>query len=55
VDVRHEGAKGAVQLLDPPVLASCSGPLELGARLTVRLVTCDVDKGDVAFEAGAGA
>lgn len=52
VDVRHQGAKGTVQLVDPPVLASCTGPLELGARLAVRLLTCDVDKGDVTFEAG---
>jgi exoribonuclease R len=55
VDVRKEGARGSVQLFDPPVLSRSDGPLELGARLRVRLVTCDPERGEVAFEpAGAG-
>ena len=48
VDVTKTGGK--VQLLDPAVLASASGPLSLGQRTAVRLVQADVATGAVRFE-----
>jgi exoribonuclease R len=50
VDVRREGAKGSVHVAEPPVLAGCTGPLDLGARIRARLVVCDTEKGEVRFE-----
>jgi exoribonuclease R len=50
VDVDDDGDSGEVQVLDPPVLARCDGPLELGARTSVRLVEADVLARRVRFE-----
>jgi exoribonuclease R len=51
VDLNHAGGK--VQVVDPAVLAPCTGPLRLGARVRVRLETADVDAGAVLFSANA--
>ncbi len=48
VDVRDDGS-GRVQVLDPPVLAKVTGPVELGAALRVRLVSADVRARSVEF------
>ncbi|SEC07389.1 RNB domain-containing protein [Paramicrobacterium humi] len=42
--------RGRVQIAEPPITASCTGSLEAGSRVTVRLVTADVEKGAVQFE-----
>lgn len=49
VDVAQDGAGGRVQLLDPAVLAAVTGPVRLGAALSVRLVTADVERRLVEF------
>jgi exoribonuclease R len=43
--------RGKVQLLEPAVLATCDGPLELGSRATVRLEQADLASGTVRFSA----
>ncbi len=48
VDVNHTGGK--VQLLDPPVLARCTGGVAVGERVRVRLAAADVDSGEVRLE-----
>ncbi|HEX2808407.1 MAG TPA: RNB domain-containing ribonuclease [Kineosporiaceae bacterium] len=52
VDVTRTGGK--VQLLEPAVLASASGPLELGERTRVRLTEADPRTGVVRFQIGDG-
>jgi exoribonuclease R len=42
---------GTVALDEPPVRARCRGPLPLGERIRVRLVTADPQRRSVAFEA----
>lgn len=49
VDRDERRGGGAVQLLDPAVLAPLEGPAELGARVTVRLVEADVGRRAVRF------
>jgi exoribonuclease R len=49
VDLNHTGGK--VQLLDPAVLAPCTGTMALGDRVRARLAVADVDAGSVRFEA----
>jgi len=50
VDTDERGAGGgSVQLLDPAVLAPVDGPVELGARLTVKLAEADVARRAVRF------
>ena len=44
-----DSAPGEVYLLDPPVLARCSGPLQLGETTRVRLVEADPATGRIAF------
>ena len=53
VEVAKEGDGGRVQLLDPPVVAHCSGRLELGAPVRVRLAAADPVGGTVTFEVAA--
>jgi exoribonuclease R len=48
VDLNHTGGK--VQLMDPAVLAPCSGELRLGEETRVRLASADLDSGTVRFE-----
>jgi exoribonuclease R len=48
VDLNHTGGK--VQLVDPAVLAPCTGALRLGEEARVRLAEVDVDSGTVRFE-----
>jgi exoribonuclease R len=42
-------APGEIYLLDPPVLARCTGPLRLGETARVRLVEADQATGRIAF------
>ena len=51
VDLHQTGGK--VQVVDPAVLAPCGGELRLGERLRVRLVSADLDTGEVRFTATA--
>jgi exoribonuclease R len=51
VDVDPDSGNGAVQLMDPPVLAPCDGPLQLGAAVGVRLEEADVLQRRVRFRA----
>jgi len=44
-----DSAPGEVYLLDPPVLARCSGPLQRGETTRVRLVEADPATGRIAF------
>ena len=44
-----DSAPGEVYLLDPPVLARCTGPLRLGETTRVRLVEADPATGRIAF------
>jgi exoribonuclease R len=48
VDLNHTGGK--VQLVNPAVLAPCTGELKLGEEALVRLASVDVDSGTVRFE-----
>jgi exoribonuclease R len=48
VDLNHTGGK--VQLLDPAVLAPCTGELRLGEEARVRLASADLYAGTVRFE-----
>ena len=41
---------GVVQLSDPPVTARCSGPLEAGTAVRVRLTTADIEDRRLRFE-----
>lgn len=43
--------KAQVQVIDPPVLAACDGPLELGTRTEVVLTQADIRTGRVRFAA----
>jgi exoribonuclease R len=47
-----DNGAGEVYLLDPPVLARCTGPLRLGETARVRLVEADPATGRIAFAAG---
>ncbi len=47
--VELNASGGTVQLRDPAVLARCEGPVQLGARLRVRLVEADPREGRVRF------
>lgn len=55
VDVRGgaggdgRGERGTVQVIEPPVLAPCEGPVGLGERIRARLVRCDVEAAEVRF------
>lgn len=49
VDVDDDGARGTIQIEDPPVLARCEGSLSLGAQVVVRLVEADVPRRTVRF------
>lgn len=49
VDLNSAGGK--VQVIDPAVVAPCSGVLTLGERLRVRLESADLDTGAVLFSA----
>lgn len=49
VDLNGNGARGVVQLLDPPVLGPCEGPLELGQSVEVTLTEADVAARAVRF------
>jgi exoribonuclease R len=49
VAVDLSDAGGRVQVVDPPVLAPCSGPMRLGERVRVRLESADLDAGAVRF------
>lgn len=46
------GDAGEVYVLDPPVLARCTGPLTAGARAKVRLTEADPATRRVSFQAG---
>lgn len=46
-----ESAPGEVYVLDPPVLARCTGPLRLGETTRVRLVEADPATGRITFDA----
>jgi exoribonuclease R len=48
VDVHHDGG-GLVQIAEPAVLAPVSGPVELGAAITVTLVQADLAARSVRF------
>ena len=48
----REGGPGEVYVHEPPVLARCTGPLQLGARVRVRLVEADPANGRIAFATG---
>jgi exoribonuclease R len=48
VDVHHNG-DGLVQIADPAVLGSVSGPVGLGATMSVKLVEADLAKRTVRF------
>jgi exoribonuclease R len=50
VDLNHSGG-GKVQLLDPTVVAPCTGDLALGEPVRVRLDRADLDGGAVTFSA----
>lgn len=52
-DRRKGGDHRLVQLVDPAVLARCSGAPELGSRLRVRLDEADVDRRVVRFSPAA--
>ena len=43
----RDGARGVVQLVDPPVVAPVLGPVRLGAGIRVRVDAADVDAGTV--------
>jgi hypothetical protein len=47
-----DGEPGEVYLHDPPVLARCTGRLEAGASVRVRLVAADTATGRIEFAAG---
>ena len=47
-----DGEPGEVYLHDPPVLARCTGRLEAGASVRVRLVAADPATGRIEFAAG---
>jgi exoribonuclease R len=49
IDLNHAGGK--VQVIDPAVVARCTGELTLGERLRVRLESADLDTGTVLFSA----
>ena len=51
VEVRRGGESGQVQVIGPPVLAGCDGPLRLGEPVRVRLTDADPDTGRVRFAA----
>lgn len=48
--VSVNGSGGVIQLVDPPVTASCSGALAAGAHITARLLTADISTAKVQFE-----
>jgi exoribonuclease R len=50
-----DGPHAEVYLVDPPVLARCTGPLRRGERARVRLVEADPATGRIAFRAEPGA
>jgi hypothetical protein len=54
VGVGERRGGGAVQLLDPPVLAHCDGDLELGARVRGELTVADVLSRTVTFRLAGG-
>jgi exoribonuclease R len=51
VVVLRPGDPGEVYLHDPPVLARCTGRLELGATVRVRLAEADPATGRISFTA----
>lgn len=50
VVISADNEHGRVQVAEPPITARCTGVLEPGARVSVCLVTADIEKGELQFE-----